>query len=577
MQTRCTTCPRPTRRGLLAGMMAASAGLMLPRGMFAQDATPAPAGDGFKTQTREEFTRELLEELDLSDPATTGGSFVDSNVNDINTIHPLFADDADSLGIVGLVYDGLIGGDPRTGGPAPNGLADWWEVAEDQKTYTFHLNQSAKWHDGTPVTSADVQFSFDALANPEIGSSYMQGFVEATESWRAVDDYTFEVVAKEPLFTFLYDLVTWVIPKHIWEPIPVKDWRTDGGATGQDPARVVGSAAWKFGEWRQGESLTFNRNDEYYDKVPYLDSYVILIRPDQTAVINSLLNDEIDVSALEPADVETVKNTAGLTVATYPTRGFSFYMTNMDPAKTELFQDVEVRQALLHGLNRDSVVHDILLDNAEVAIGTQPVISYAYAPDRLDVHYTYDVERAKELLTQAGWEDSDGDGVVEKDGTPLAFEMIYPSGSATTDQIVAYYQDAWKAIGVNATPHALEFAALVDVITGDHNFEMALLGFNWDATFIQDAMFGCDSYEGGFNMVKYCNPEVDALNDKAKRTFPLEERTELVIEATNLVNNDLPVAVTHFSRANVGFSDRLQNYRPGPWGGVPIGYVWIQE
>ncbi len=576
MQTRCTSCPRPTRRGLLAGTLAASAGLLLPRGIFAQDATPMPAGSGFKTQTREEFLKEIVEEMGYTEAATPGGTFIDSNVSDVQTIHPLIADDGPSLSAVGLIYEQLVGGDIRTGGPGPTGLADFWEVADDQRTYTFHLNQTAKWHDGVDVTADDVQFSFDALANPDLSSSYMQSFLDSTESWRVIDEHTFEAVAKEPLFTFLYDLVTWILPKHIWESVPVKEWRTDGGATGQDPTRVIGSGPWKFGEWRQGESITFNRNDEYYGKVPYLDSYVIRIWPDQTAVVNGLLNNEMDAAALEPADVETVKNTAGLVVANYPTRSFSFYMTNMDPEKTTLFQDVEVRQALLHALDRDSIVHDILLDNALVAHGTQPVISYAYAPERMDVKYTYDVERAKELLAQAGWADTKGDGIVEKDGAPLSFEIIYQSGSPTVDQIIAYYQDAWKAIGVEARPRAMEFSALVEVITGDHIFEVALLGFSWDATFIQDAMFGCDSYEGGFNMVKYCNEDVDALNAQAKRTFPIEERRELVIQATNLVNNDLPVAVTHFSRANVGYSDRLQNFKPSAWG-VSMDYVWIQE
>ena len=83
--------------------------------------------------------------------------------------------------------------------------------------------------------------------------------------------------------------------------------------------------------------------------------------------------------------------------------------------------------------------------------------------------------------------------------------MIYQSGSPTVDQLIAYMQDAWKAIGVDITPRAMEFAALVETLTGDHNFEVALLGFSWNATFIQDAMFACDQYEGGFNMVKYCN------------------------------------------------------------------------
>jgi peptide/nickel transport system substrate-binding protein len=568
--------PRPTRRSVLAGALAVSTGLVVPRSILAQDATPAAMTGPIRTLTRDEFVAQLEEDLGYTDAATPGGTFIDSEVTDIQTIHPLLADDAPSLSAVSLLYDSLIGGDIRTGQPAPNGLADYWEIAADGRTYTFHLNQDAKWHDGTDITADDVQFSFDALANPDVGSSYTQSFLDATESWRVIDEHTFEAVAKEPLFTFLYDLVTWVIPKHIWESVPVADWRTDGGATGQDPTRVVGSGPWKFGEWRQGESITMNRNDDYYGKVPYLDSYVVRIWPDQTSVINALLNGELDNAGLEPGDVETVKATEGLVVDIYPTRGFTFYGTNMDPEKTKLFLEAPVRQALLHGLDRESIVNDIWLGYAEVAQGTQPVISYAYAPDKITTTYNYDPEKAKALLTEAGWTDSDGDGIVDKDGQPFAFEMIYGSGSPTVDQLVAYMQDAWRAIGLNMTPRAIEFASLSETITGDHNFDIALLGFSWDATFIQDAMFGCNQYEGGFNMVRYCNEQVDELNNKAKRTFDEGARRELMIQATNLVNEDLPVAVMHFGKARAGYSDRLQNFKPGPWG-VDLNYVWIQQ
>ncbi|MDQ3225289.1 MAG: ABC transporter substrate-binding protein, partial [Chloroflexota bacterium] len=188
----------------------------------------------------------------------------------------------------------------------------------------------------------------------------------------------------------------------------------------------------------------------------------------------------------------------------------------------------------------------------------------------------FDLEKAKTLLADAGWTDTDGDGIIEKDGKPFAFELIYGSGSPTSDQIVAYLQDAWLDIGVDATPRSLEFSALVDLLTTDHTFDMALLGFNWDATFIQDRMFSCAQYEGGFNMVKYCNEDVDALNEEATRTFDEEARRDLIIEATNIVNEELPVAVMHFSKANIGYRDDLQNFKPSSWG-VDLNYVWIQE
>ena len=539
-------------------------------------ATPGAGTGSLRSIAREEYEAQLSEVLQRAPAAQSGGDFIAAETSDIQSMFPLFAEDDVTVGIVGLVYQGLIGTDLRTGQPAPTGLADSWEIAPDLVTYTFHLNQDARWHDGADVTAADVQFSFDALANPDTGSSYTQSFLAATASWRVVDDDTFEVVAREPLATFLYSLVTWIVPKHIWEDVPVADWRTDGGATGQDPARVVGSGPFRFQEWRPGERVTLARNDDFFGKVPYLDSYAMMIWPDQTAMVNALLNGEVDAALLSPADVATVAAAEGLAIATYPTTGFTFYLTNLDPEKTSLFQDVRVRQALLHALDREAMARDILLGSAEVADGTQPAISYAYAPERLNTIYDFDPERARALLAEAGWRDGDGNGVLEKDGQPFTFELIYRTGSPTDEQQVTYMQDAWRAIGVDAVPRALEFPALIEQLSETHDFQMAMLGFGWDASFVQDLMFGCVQYEGGFNAMRYCNPEVDALNAEAMRTFDEPARRELLIAATDLVNEDLPVAVLHFTSESVGFSDRLRNFLPTSWG-TDLTHVWIAE
>jgi peptide/nickel transport system substrate-binding protein len=567
---------RPRSLSWLATVFVVATTLMIPWSALAQDATPTAGGEPTRSLTREEFTTQLLEELGYTEAETPGGTFIDSHTSDIQTVHPFLAEEEISIRVADLVFEQLIGDDVRNGQPAPTGLADSWEIASDGVTYTFHLNKEAKWHDGVDVTSADVQFSFDALANPDTGSAYTGSFVDSIASWRAVDDDTVEVVAKEPLYTVLYDIVAYIVPKHIWEDVPFAEWRNDPGATGTDPSRVIGSGPFKFQEWRQGESVTFVRNDDYYGKTPYIDSYVLRIWPDRTAVVNALLNNEIDAAELEPSDIAAAEGTPGITVAHYPTRGFTYYEFNLDPEVTTKWQDQRVRQALLYALDRESIVNDILLGYAEVAQGTQPVVSYAYAPDEITTKYTYDPEKARALLTEAGWTDTDGDGIVDKDGDSLSFELLYRSGSPKEDQLVAYFQDAWRAIGVDVTPRSLEFAALIEATTTDPSFEMALYDFFWDATFIQDAMFGCDQYQVGFNDMKYCNPELDEINDEAKRTFDQDARRELLIEASNIVNDEQPVAVLHFFQDHAAYSDRLQNYIPSTWG-IDLTYVWIQQ
>ena len=302
--------------GWLATIFVVAATLMAPWPVLAQDATPAAGGEPTRSLTREEFLTQLQEEMQYTEAATPGGTLVDSRTSDIQTVQPFLAEEGASVDIANFIFEGLTGGDPRSGQPSPSGLADYWEIGADNRTYTFHLNKDAKWHDGTDFTAADVVFSADALANPEAGSVYTGSFVDTVESWRAIDDDTFEMVAKEPVYTFLFDIQTlYVIPKHIWEDVPLADWRTDPGATGTDPSRVVGTGPWKFQEWRQGESITLVRNDDYYGKVPYLDAYTLRIWPDQTAVVNALLNGEVDVASLESADVAAVEGTPGIAIA----------------------------------------------------------------------------------------------------------------------------------------------------------------------------------------------------------------------------------------------------------------------
>ncbi|CAA9539698.1 MAG: Oligopeptide ABC transporter, periplasmic oligopeptide-binding protein OppA [uncultured Thermomicrobiales bacterium] len=541
------------------------------------EGSPVAQGETIQSPTRDQLRAEIDAELGYTEAARQGGTFIDSGVADIQTLNPLLSEEVQTGAVMGLIYDTLLGSDPRTGQPAPLGLADRWEIAPDRVTYTFFLNQNATFHDGVDVTSEDVVFSMDALADEATGSTYTGTFNNAVASYRAIDPDTVELVATEPLVSFLYDIgALYIVPKHIWGDVPFDQWRTHPGSTGQDTSMVVGSGPFKFQEWRQGESVTLARNDAFYGKVPNIDAYSLRIWPDQQQVVNALLNDELDTAGLEPADVSAIEGTEGIVVTDYPTQSFTYIEYNLDPAVTTLFQDARVRQALFYAMDRESIVNDILLGYGEVAQGTQPVISYAYAPDRIEPQYTYDPERARQLLAEAGWTDTNGNGTVDREGQEMAFEYLYPAGSPTNDQIVAYIQDAWSQVGVEITPRSLEFPALIEATTTTPTFAVAQYGFNWDASFIQDAMFGCDQYQVGFNDMRYCNPQLDEIHNQARREFDEARRADLLIQASNIVNQDVPVMVTHFSQEIVAYNDRLQNYTPGPWG-TELPYVWIQE
>jgi peptide/nickel transport system substrate-binding protein len=581
------------RRGLMLkasalGISAASVSMFM-RGIpaNAQEASPvaSPAADlSFTSITAAEYTQQLKDAFNFEEVGNTGGTVImgESISSPLTTFNIMVSDNNPTNPVLALIFETLPGSSPIDGQYVP-GLADHWDLAPDGKTWTFHLREGVTWHDGTPFTADDVIFSMDAQADPATTSAYTSSFNATVASYKKIDDLTVEMVATDVLATvvFLGNSYCPIVAKHIWEGVAHADWVADPGSTGEDASRVVGTGPFKFSEYDSSQSVArFVKNENYYDQVPNIDEFIFQPWPDDTAAVEALRAGQIDFfENVLPADTQSLIDEESIDVAIYDTFSFSFYAYNLDETKTPLWQDVKTRQALAYALDRQSMVDNISLGYAEVAQGSQPVLSVAYAPDQITTHYDYDPDKAMALLAEAGWVDSDGDGIVELDGLKLSFKMMYGSGNAASDQFVAYMQEAWKAVGVEMTPDPVSFGdVLLPAITETYEYEIAFLGFNWDATGDQSPMFSTDAYGPGFNMMKYSNPEVDRLNLEANATIDPEARIKLLIESANLVNDDLPVNIILFRRDRTGYNVRMHNYFPNALGGLlwSIPYVWVE-
>jgi peptide/nickel transport system substrate-binding protein len=580
------------RRGLMlragaAGLSATALGALGAFPVAAQDASPetaAASGEATQSVTRDEFHAMLRENFAFEEPQNQGGVVIWAQTSDISTLNGLLTADYPTIYVTGLLFEPLVGVSPVDGQIIP-ALADSYEVAPDGKTYTFHLNKDAKWHDGTDVTAEDVKFTFDVALDETSPNPRRSSILPLLESYRVIDDDTFEMVAKEPFATFLYD-VPWPVltmPKHIWENVPPGEWGNDPGSTGQDPARVVGTGPFKFQEWRQGESVTLAKNDQYYDPnmIPVIDELIMRVLPDPSTEVEALKAGEIDIVEIVPApQVEEVQNTEGLKVDIYPGWSFSYIGLNMDPEKSPFFQDQRVRQALFIGIDKEAIKDNIYLGLGEVARGTQPKLSYAYSPESFEETYDFDPERARALLAEAGWTDTNGNGIVDKDGVEFSFELITSSGGgATVDQLLAELQQKWREIGVEMTPVMMEWSAMLDLTSQTHEFDAVLQGFGWDPSLNQGALFRCDSYNGGFNDIKYCNEAYDALDEQQLRELDREKRRELLIEQSQIIWDDLPILIYRIGVERPGYSERLRNFFPNGMGGVywSLPWVWLEQ
>jgi peptide/nickel transport system substrate-binding protein len=299
------------------------------------------------------------------------------------------------------------------------------------------------------------------------------------------------------------------------------------------------------------------------------------VQPNADSAVLALQNKAIDIlEVIPPEQTEAVRNTAGMKVDVYNFYEYTAYMFNLDPDRTTLFTDPTVRQALFYAVDRDSITKNIFLGYGEPAVGVQPPLSPAYAPDRMTPTYAFDPDKARQLLASAGWTDTNGDGVVDKDGQKLKFELVYAGGATVVDQLVSYLKEAWAAIGVDMEPRAT--SALLDDLDS-HDFQMALLALPLSTDGSQTINYACSAYDNGFNFMKFCDQQWDALDQQQRREFDPAKRRELLIEQSEIVWQQQPVGVIRFGVARTGYSARLHNFYPNGYGFLwSLPYVWVE-
>jgi peptide/nickel transport system substrate-binding protein len=548
------------------------------------EASASPTGDGGDmgagAQTFGPFSNEdVLFGMEMEE-GTPGGTMIEGSFSDISTLLPIVGSDTASSDLYTLIFESLVTVDPNTLEPVGL-LAESWDVNEDATVYTFHLRDGVTWSDGEPFTANDVMFSYELYMNEATGSPRVSDFSAKIESMEVVDDQTITFNLVETYVDFAVDIMVFgIIAEHVWADVDPAVISQDPGATGTDPARVVGTGPFMFQEWIIEDHVTLVPNENYWNGAPYLDEFIFKVVPDQAAGVAQLQTGEIDYfEGVPESSLAEFEGSSDVTIVDYPTLSFTFYGTNLDETKTTLFQDPEVRQAMLYALDREAMIESIRFGYGEVALGTMPVLSWAYNPEGIELTYPYDPEMAVQLLEEAGWTDTNGDGTVDKDGTELSFTMYTNAGNLVRESYLTVLQEYWAEVGIGMTPQLEPFPALVERITQTFDFEAYLIGFNWGVAPDQTTMWHTDSAGGnGFNTVSYSNPEVDALLDQALVETDRETRIELYTQMQNIIMEDLPHTILDFPQGFTGVSTRLHNvYASGVNARFNSHLWWVEQ
>lgn len=390
-------------------------------------------------------------ETSVNVPAT-GGSYVEGVVGSPTVINPILtprmaqANPIDQ-DLSDLVFEGLTTLDEK--GQVSPCLATDWQVSEDGRSYEFNLRHGVTWHDGAPFTAADVVFTVQAIQDPAY-----QGDAALHELWRNVhveqlDNYTVRMTLQEPFPSFLDYTTIGLLPTHLLSDVPASRLRADEFST-QHP---VGTGMFMV-ESVTPDRVVLKANPHYWGSQPFLGQLEFSFFGDEAALLASYQRGEIQ--GFHPLRSDKIADLAGLSGAqlySAQSAGYGLVYLNLSRETCPFFQVKEVRQALLYGLDRQSIVDGALGGQGVVADSPLPPILWANDPSIRQ--YGYDPQRAIGLLDAAGWADTGGDGVRDKDGVALAFELL-TSDDSTMTNVAQQMANQWRAIGVSVTVRAVK-------------------------------------------------------------------------------------------------------------------------
>jgi len=484
-----------------------------------------------------------------------GGRYVEGVAGNPRFLNPLFSQfnelDQD---ICSLLFSGLVALDEQ-GKPIP-ALAERWEVSPDGLVYTFYLRQGVRWHDGVPFTAEDVVFTAKTLASPDF-----PGLPSLQEVWKNVevssdDPYTVRFTLKEPFAPFLAYTSIGIIPAHLWSRVPVSLM-----AQSRFNLEPVGTGPYKLKEL-DATHVILEVNPDFYGPKPYLAEVEFRFYPDYESAFEAFKRGEVMgvgripyQYAREAPSVEDLALYSGLWA------GYAAVLLNLDNLNVPFFREKEVRQALSYSVDRKAIIGEVLQGYGLEAHSPIWLSSWAYNPKVK--HYQYDPKAASELLEEAGWKDSDGDGVRDKDGKKLSFILL--AGDSAEDARLAFLlAEGWKKVGVEAIPQVLDYPSLVRDFLYPRNFEAAIVRWELGPDPDPYPLWHSSQKKEGQNFAGYSSPKADALLEEARLTPELALRQELYFKFQELFAEEVPAILLYYPLYLFGVSKEVKGVQSGP-------------
>ena len=453
-----------------------------------------------------------------------GGHLIIGDYYPIDIINPIISSSGNSGYITYIIFNGLVKPDEHFN-ILPD-LAYKWEGAKSGLKWRFYLRKGVFFHDGKEFTSEDVKFTYDLIKNPKYPGYYTQ-FFEAVDQVNIIDRYTIEIHLNQPYAPLLTGLTVGILPKHIYSGKNLMDLDLN-----QHP---IGTGPFKVKSYSPGE-LVLETNKDYFENRPFLEGITFRIFKDQKTLFAKMMEGSIDgIIDSNPENIDILKQVTYFRLYQF-LKPFYYIFAFQNNG---IFKDKRVRKALNYAVNKEKLLKIVLHDYGEIASGTVFPQSWAY--NKKITPYSYDPQRALNLLRDTGWRDSNKNHILDKEGVEFEFTVLLVEQNSLHEKTLRLIQNNLQQIGIRMKTEKNP----LNIHMEDH-----LLKKKFEATLIAlssrgdpDSIYGfwhSSKIKKGRNIFSYKNIKVDNYLENGRRVLDINLRKKFYDQFQKKLFNDPP-------------------------------------
>ncbi len=468
------------------------------------------------------------------------------------TLNPITSTEAVAGAVTKYVYETLLDRDFDTLELKPQ-LAERYEVRNSGLVYRFFLKKGVLWSDGVEFTADDVVYSFNRIKDPKVAGASLKVYYLDVTRCQKIDRYIVEFTCRRPYFMqreLLGEMP--IVPRHIY------DDGTDFNTHVMN-RRPVGTGPYSFAAWETRKRIILTRNEKYRGEKPHIKKIVYRVVPDANVALLKLKKGELDVMSLSSLQWARQTGTEQFNRDFFKLKYYQPYYNYIGwNAERPFFSDRRVRLAMTHLIHRRAVLEKLLFGLGEIVNGTFFIYSKNYSKNLGP--WPYDPERARELLREAGWADTDNDGILDRDGKKFSFTMVYPVSSDYSEKLAVILKEDLAKAGIEMKLNRYEWAVFVQKLN-ERDFDATSVGWSLGYSGDPYQLWHSSQIKEGSNFCAFRNAEADRLIEAARVEFNEERRIAMYHRFNEIVHHEQPYTFMFCNPAMAAVSRRFDNVK----------------